>query len=59
MDQKRIVLRILPDNIGAHWRQYGDILEASGEDAVAGIFWEWFYSEDPKSDATLIYDPCP
>lgn len=46
----------LPEDIGAHWRQYGDILSANGEEAVADIFREWFWSFDPIIDE-LVYDP--
>lgn len=49
----------LPDNVGAHWRQYGDLLEANGEGALEGVFREWFFSEEPAADPTLIYDPAP
>lgn len=49
----------LPEEMGAHWRGYGAILEADGEEACAGIFREWFYVEDPKSKTDLIYDPAP
>lgn len=49
----------LPDHTGAHWRQYGQILESSGEDAVKDIFREWFWSAHPTSDPELIFDPCP
>lgn len=47
----------LPPNVGAHWREYGAILDSQGEDAVAGIFREWFWSADPANDPGLIYDP--
>lgn len=47
----------LPADVGAHWRQYGDLLEANGEQALEGVFKDWFYSEDPTVDPTLIYDP--
>jgi glycosyltransferase involved in cell wall biosynthesis len=49
----------LPENLGAHWRQYGDILDAHGEGAVEDIFYEWFYSERPQAEPSLIFDPCP
>lgn len=47
----------LPDSIGAHWRQYGYILESDGEEAVKHIYRTWFWSLAPEIDATLVYDP--
>lgn len=49
----------LPENLGAHWRQWGDILDGKGEDAVADIFRTWYWSADPNADRALIYDPAP
>lgn len=49
----------LPVEQGAHWRQYGDILDAHGEAAVKDIYRTWFWSSDPNADASLIFDPCP
>lgn len=47
----------LPESRGAHWRQYGRLLETLGEEALAGVFREWFWSAQPETDATLVYDP--
>ena len=49
----------LPDDRGAHWRQYGALLEAHGETAIGEVFRQWFWSPDPTSDPTLIFDPAP
>lgn len=46
-------------DVGAHWRQYGDLLQANGEGALEGVFRDWFYSDNPNADATLICDPAP
>jgi glycosyltransferase involved in cell wall biosynthesis len=46
----------LPEDAGAHWRQYGAILAGQGEDACAGIFREWFWQPTTRD---LVYDPCP
>ena len=46
----------LPADTGAHWRGYGAILEAQGEDACVGIFREHFWQPDATG---LIYDPVP
>lgn len=44
---------------GAHWRDYGDLLDAGGESAIGDVFRTWFWSADPASDETLIFDPAP
>lgn len=53
----------LPPDVGAHWRQYGAIAEAHGDEACADIFRQWFWVADPKSDPDLVFDPawaaCP
>lgn len=46
----------LPEDFGAHWRQYGALLESEGVESVEGVFRQWFWSADPKKDG-LIYDP--
>lgn len=56
-----------PSSAGAHWRQWGDILEGSGEDAVSGIFRKWFWRRHPdevesvvgERQPALMYDPAP
>lgn len=49
----------LPEEQGAHWRGYGRILAEQGEGALAAVFAEHFYVEDPESNPTMIYDPAP
>lgn len=50
----------LPEGTGAHWRQYGRHLDENGPEAlVADVFRPHFYTEDPSTDPTLIFDPCP
>ena len=49
----------LPESSGAHWRQYAQIAETHGDEALEGVFYEWFHSDDPRADDTLIYDPAP
>jgi glycosyltransferase involved in cell wall biosynthesis len=49
----------LPADIGEHWRGYGAIAESDGDEACASIFREWFWSENPAKDETLIFDPAP
>jgi glycosyltransferase involved in cell wall biosynthesis len=48
----------LPESAGAHWRGYGRILEEQGEEALASVFREWFWSADPEG-AGLLWDPAP
>lgn len=55
----------LPDHFGAHWRQWGQILELEGEDAIVELFRKWHWREDPtkpfeidgEPQPALIYDP--
>lgn len=57
----------LPADVGAHWRQWGDILDRDGEEAVADIYRRWFWRQDPTRKARrdgeilprLIFDPAP
>lgn len=49
----------LPPDVGAHWRQYGAIAEAHGDEACADIFRQWFWVAEPQHDPGLIYDPAP
>lgn len=57
----------LPESAGAHWRQYGKILDEQGEAGIAEIFRTWFYRDDPTADTVihgeqqpaLVHDPCP
>lgn len=57
----------LPESAGAHWRQYGAILNSQGEAGIKEIFKTWFYRENPKEELiihgeqqpALVYDPAP
>ena len=49
----------LPPSSGAHWRQYAQIAETHGGDALADVFYGWFHADNPHTDPTLIYDPAP
>ena len=57
----------LPPAVGAHWRQYGQILDTQGEAGIEEIFKTWFYREDPteglvihgEQQQALALDPCP
>ena len=57
----------MPETAGAHWRQWGQILDTQGEEAVAQIFFTWYWRDNPTRSATicgenqprLIADPAP
>ncbi len=49
----------LPDHQGAHWRQYGALLDAQGPEALEDVYRQWFWCADPTLDRELIFDPCP
>ncbi len=49
----------LPEGTGAHWRQYGQLLDREGPEAVKAWFREHFVSDDPENDPDLILSPCP
>lgn len=46
----------LPYHVGQHWRQYGELLERHGEEALHEVYRTWFWHLSP-SDAGLIRDP--
>lgn len=48
----------LPFDTGAHWRQYGEILERHGEAALRGVYREHFFYAAPV-EGGLIRDPGP
>lgn len=47
----------LPDDIGAHWRQYGALVAEHGEEALHDVFREHFWAADPAA-AGLVHDSC-
>lgn len=57
----------LPATMGAHWRQWGDLLDAHGEPAIADLFHSWYWRDDPTAELhvagevlpPLIFDPAP
>lgn len=49
----------LPPTAGAHWREYGAILERSGEQVlIEEVFEKWFHFPAPVT-AGLVLDPAP
>jgi glycosyltransferase involved in cell wall biosynthesis len=57
------------ETVGAHWRQWGRLLDADGEEAIAELFNVWYFRDAPESleerggmrEALprLLYDPAP
>lgn len=48
----------LPENVGAHWRQYGDLADRFGPEVLEEVFRDhWFYPA--PVEAGLIRDPAP
>jgi glycosyltransferase involved in cell wall biosynthesis len=43
----------LPPEAGAHWRQWGQL----SDEQITEVFQRYYWSPDPESDPTLIYDP--
>lgn len=48
----------LPTSEGAHWRQYGAILERYGPDALREVFEKYFWFLAPV-EGGLVHDPAP
>lgn len=58
----------IPETFGAHWRQWGAILDQQGEQAIAELFRTWYWREFPRDHLTtpdgerqpaLLFDPAP
>lgn len=49
----------LPRDTGLHWREYGELIEAEGEEAGHAWFRKHFWSPDPERDPSLVHDPAP
>lgn len=57
----------LSTELGAHWRQWGDLLDAEGEEAIAELFRTWYWRARPGKPHTigdehqpaLLFDPAP
>lgn len=48
----------LPPEVGAHWRQYGDLLDRYGEETLAEVYREHFWFLSPV-DSGMVLDPAP
>lgn len=44
----------LPSSMGSHWRGYKAILDGQGEDALAEVFYQWFYFKDPQASGMIL-----
>jgi len=55
----------LDAEFGAHWRQWGQILDQSGPEAIDELFHTWYWRQNPRAkldihgeiQAALIFDP--
>jgi hypothetical protein len=48
----------LPADMGAHWRQYGQLLDLHGPEALADVFRQHFWHLSPIDD-DMVEDPAP
>lgn len=48
----------LPEHVGKHWRDYGRLLDGGGPEALRNVYRTWFHSASPRTDGSLILDPC-
>lgn len=57
----------LPPSMGAHWRQWGELLAAGGPEAIHDLFRQWYHRDQPRAEITiagetqtpLMFDPAP
>jgi len=58
----------LPMSFGAHWRQWGQILDDLGEQAIEELYHTWYWRAEPRAQLetpdgeiqpALIFDPAP
>lgn len=49
----------LPESSGAHWKDYGRILDSMGETGIEQIYNTWFHLNAPELLDGVIYDPAP
>lgn len=43
----------LPSYYGAHWREWGKLLDEGGEAAIEELFLTWYYRKDPTVEAVI------
>lgn len=49
----------LPESSGAHWKDYGRILDSMGEAGIEQVYNTWFHLDAPETLDGVIYDPAP
>lgn len=49
----------LPESSGAHWKDYGRLLDSGGEGALEEVYSTWFHLDNPEFLNNVIYDPAP
>lgn len=58
----------IPETFGAHWRQWGRLLDERGEEAIAELFHAWYWRDAPRAplvlpdgerQPALLFDPAP
>lgn len=49
----------LPESSGAHWKDYGRILDSMGEEGLIQVYNTWFHLDQPHTLKDVIYDPAP
>lgn len=48
----------LPDHAGAHWRQWGQLLDDIGPDEfLRTVYRTWFHVKNPRTDPIYTHDP--
>lgn len=43
----------IPADQGVHWREWGELLNREGEQAIHDLFKKWYYREDPTATLTV------
>lgn len=43
----------IPVDQGVHWREWGELLNTQGEQAIHDLFYRWYYREDPTATLTV------
>jgi glycosyltransferase involved in cell wall biosynthesis len=54
-----LALTDLPAHSGAHWRQYGELIDRFGEEAfIRDVYGQYYFHVSP-TDAGMVHDPAP
>lgn len=49
----------LPESSGAHWKDYGRLLNTYGEPVLEEVYNKWFHLQEPETFDGVVYDPAP